>query len=120
MPATDTIDVPVSDIDPFSDAFTNDPYPFLAQLRDAGPVVWLSKYGIYAMARHTHVQAALKDFEAFPSGAGAGIQDLRKGKAWRPRSIVLEVDPPLHDVTRGVLSRVLSAPAIRKLRENFE
>lgn len=72
------------------------------------------------MARHAQVQAALKDWEAFPSGAGAGIQDLRKGKAWRPRSIVLEVDPPLHDVTRSVLSRVLSAPVMRKLRENFE
>jgi 4-methoxybenzoate monooxygenase (O-demethylating) len=120
MAATATIDVPVSDIDPFSDTFFNDPYPFHAQLRDAGPVVWLSKYGIYAMARHAHVQSALKDWEAFPSGAGAGIQDLRKGKAWRPRSIVLEVDPPLHDVTRAVLSRVLSAPAIRKLRESFE
>lgn len=46
MAATHTIDVPVSDIDPFSDAFFNDPYPFHAQLRDAGPVVWLSKYGI--------------------------------------------------------------------------
>jgi cytochrome P450 len=120
MPATDTLDVPSSDIDPFSDAFADDPYPFHAQLRDAGAVVWLSKYGIYAMARHAEVQSALKDWEAFSSGAGAGIQDLRKGKAWRPRSIVLEVDPPLHDVTRAVLSRVLSAPAIRKLRENFE
>ena len=120
MAAAHTIDVPVSDIDPFSDAFFNDPYPFHAQLRETGPVVWLSKHGIYAMARHAQVQSALKDWEAFPSGAGAGIQDLRKGKAWRPRSIVLEVDPPLHDVTRSVLSRVLSAPAIRKLRESFE
>lgn len=120
MPAAGTIDVPVSDIDPFSDAFSDDPYSFHAELRDAGPVVWLSRYGIYAMARHAQVQSALKDWETFISGAGAGIQDLRKGKAWRPRSIVLEVDPPLHDVTRAVLTRVLSGPAIRKLREEFE
>ena len=72
------------------------------------------------MARHAQVHAALNDWETYISGAGAGIQDLRTGKAWRPRSIVLEVDPPLHDVTRAVLSRVLSPAAIRKLRADFE
>ncbi len=120
MQATDTVDVPISDADPFSDEFSDDPYRFHAELRDAGPVVWLARYGIFAMARHAQVHAALNDWETYISGAGAGIQDLRTGKAWRPRSIVLEVDPPLHDVTRAVLSRVLSPAAIRKLRADFE
>jgi 4-methoxybenzoate monooxygenase (O-demethylating) len=120
MSATASMDLPVSDIDPFSEEFFADPYPFHARLRDAGPVVWLEKYGIYAMARHAQVQPALNDWTTFISGAGAGIQDLRKGASWRPRSIVLEVDPPLHDETRGVLGRVLSGPAIRKLRDDFE
>ena len=30
---------PASDIDPFSDAFLRDPYPYHAELRDLGPVV---------------------------------------------------------------------------------
>jgi cytochrome P450 len=107
-------------IDPFSESFSDDPYPFHEQLRDVGPVVWLSKYGIYGMARYAEVQAALNDWQTFISGAGAGIQDLRTGNAWRPRSIVLEVDPPLHDETRAVLARVLSGPAIKKLRQAFE
>jgi len=72
------------------------------------------------MARHAQVQAALNDWQTFISGAGAGIQDLRKTNAWRPRSIVLEVDPPLHDETRAVLARVLSGPAIKKIRGAFE
>lgn len=120
MPVTSTIDLPVSHVDPFSDDFFADPYPFHQQLREAGPVVRLERYGIYAMARHAQVQPALNDWNTFISGAGAGIQHLRKAKAWRPRSIVLEVDPPLHDQTRGVLARVLSGPAIKRLRENFE
>ena len=105
---------------PFLWSFFADPYPFHEQLREAGPVVRLEKYGIYGMARHAQVQAALNDWKTFISGAGAGIQDLRKTKAWRPRSIVLEVDPPLHDETRAVMGRVLSGPAIKKLREAFE
>ncbi|MGB8402299.1 MAG: cytochrome P450, partial [Bradyrhizobium sp.] len=33
---------------------------------------------------------------------------------------MLETDPPLHDTTRGALSRVLSGPAVRKLRDAFQ
>jgi cytochrome P450 len=120
MSATAVIAAPKSGIDPFCEAFAADPYPFHDALRDTGPVVWLEQYGIYGMARHAQVQAALNDWDTFMSGAGAGIQDLRAAKAWRPRSIVLEVDPPLHDQTRGVLGRVLSGPAIKRLRDAFE
>jgi cytochrome P450 len=104
-----TIDIPVTEIDPFSEEF-----------RGAGPVFKLKKYGICGMARYAQVQAALNDWQTFISGAGAGIQNLRRGKAWRPPSIVLEVDRPLHDQTRGVMGRVLSGPAVRKSREKFE
>ena len=52
-----TIDRPVSAIDPFSREFLRDPYPHHARLREAGPVVWLEQYGIWAMARH-HEQGA--------------------------------------------------------------
>jgi 4-methoxybenzoate monooxygenase (O-demethylating) len=120
MSAELAIDVPVTEIDPFCAEFCADPYPFHKELRDVGPVFKLNKYGIYGMARYADVHAALNDWQTFISGAGAGIQDLRQGKAWRPPSIVLEVDPPLHDQTRGVMGRVLSGPAVRKLRGEFE
>ena len=45
----------VSPIDPFADDFLAAPYPFHAELRDAGPFVWLERYGIWACARHTEV-----------------------------------------------------------------
>jgi cytochrome P450 len=110
---------PVLDLDPFSIEFLSDPYPFHEQLREAGPVVWLERYGVVAMARYSEVQAALNDWETFCSGRGAGLTDFKKEKPWRPPSIILEADPPLHTRTRGVLSRVLSRPALEKLREPF-
>jgi len=109
-----------SGIDPFSVAFSADLHAFQEQLREAGPVVWLEKYGVWGMARYAEVHGALNDWQTFISGAGAGIHNLREEKAWRPPSIVLEVDPPLHDVTRGALNRVLSGPTIRRLREDFQ
>jgi hypothetical protein len=44
--------VPSSDLDPFSTAFFDDPHPDHQRLREAGPVVWLRRYGIYATARY--------------------------------------------------------------------
>ena len=73
------------------------PYPAHGTLRDAGPVIRIERYGVWAMARYKGVAATLNDWATFISGAGAGIQDLHKGKARRPPSVVLESDPPPHD-----------------------
>jgi cytochrome P450 len=106
-------------LDPFSIEFLSNPYPFHEQLREAGPVVWLSHYGIWGMARHEQVSGALNDWETFCSSRGGGLSDFKKEPPWRPPSIILEADPPLHTRTRGVMSRVLSRPALEKLRADF-
>jgi cytochrome P450 len=115
-----TLSRPVSSIDPFSHAFLHDPYPHHQALREAGPVVWLEQYGIWTMARHEQVRDALTDYETYCSSAGVGLSDFRKETPWRPPSIILEADPPLHTRTRAVLTRILSPGAIKVLRETFE
>jgi cytochrome P450 len=110
---------PVSDIDPFCAAFFEDPFPAHRQLRDLGPVVRLVHYGVWAAARYAEVHAILNDWQTFVSSRGVGLSDFAKEPPWRPKSLVLEVDPPLHDRTRRVLARVLSAAAMRDLREGF-
>jgi cytochrome P450 len=115
-----TVDRPVSAIDPFSHAFLRDPYPHHEALREAGPVVWLEQYGIWTMARHQEVRDALTDWQTYCSSAGVGLSDFRKEPPWRPPSIILEADPPLHTRTRAVLTRILSPAAINILRTSFE
>jgi cytochrome P450 len=110
---------PVLDLDPFSTEFLTNPYPYHERLREAGPVVSLPRHGIVSMARHEQVHAALNDWQTYCSSRGGGLADFKKEKPWRPPSIVLEADPPLHTRTRGVLGRVLSRPAIEKLRDSF-
>jgi 4-methoxybenzoate monooxygenase (O-demethylating) len=114
-----TVDRPATTIDPFSHAFLSDPYPHHQAMREAGPVVWLDHYGIWAMARHQEVRDALTDWQTYCSGAGVGLSDFRKEPPWRPPSIILEADPPLHTRTRAVLTRILSPAAINVLRETF-
>jgi hypothetical protein len=115
-----TLSRPVSTVDPFSHPFLRDPYPDHEALREAGPVVWLEQYGIWAMARHEQVRDALTDWQTYCSSAGVGLSDFRKEPPWRPPSIILEADPPLHTRTRAVLTRILSPAAIKVLRDTFE
>jgi 4-methoxybenzoate monooxygenase (O-demethylating) len=110
---------PVSDIDPFSAEYFADPFPIQETLREAGPVVRLSRYGVFAVARFDEVSAVLNDWRTFSSARGAGLTDFKKEKPWRLPSLVLETDPPLHDRTRKVLDDVLSPAAIRGLRARF-
>ena len=115
-----TMSGPVSTVDPFSHGFLSDPYPHHEALREAGPVVWLEQYQIWTMARHQQVRDALTDWQTYCSSAGVGLSDFRKEPPWRPPSIILEADPPLHTRTRAVLTRILSPGAIKILRETFE
>jgi 4-methoxybenzoate monooxygenase (O-demethylating) len=111
---------PVSSVDPFSHGFLHDPYPHHQAMREAGPVVWLEHYGVWAMARHQEVRDTLTDWESYCSSAGVGLSDFRKEPPWRPPSIILEADPPLHTRTRAVLTRILLPAAINVLRTRFE
>lgn len=110
---------PVSDGDPFSHDVLENPLPLHADLRDAGPVVYLSRYGVYAVARYEQVHAALTDWQRFQSAAGVGLTNFRTEKPWRPPSLLLEADPPRHDAPRRVLSKVLSPRALRHRREQW-
>ena len=112
--------LPTLELDPFDPAFLADPFSAHPVLRDAGPVVFLPKIGCFAMARHAEVQAALKDWETFISGRGVGQTDFLKETPWRPPSLLLEADPPLHDRTRGLMNRVASLGALREVMPRWQ
>ena len=111
--------VPVSALDPFSLDFLRYPHPAHAALRDAGPVVWLEAYGVYASARHAEVREILNDPATYCSSRGVGLSDFARETPWRPPSLVLERDPPEHDRARAVLNRALSATVMRSLKGRF-
>ena len=107
---------PSLDLDPFDEAFLADPYGHHHRLREAGPVIWLDPIGAFGMARHAEVQAALRDHDTFCSGRGVGLSDFVKEEPWRPPSLLLEADPPLHTRTRGLMNRIVSLGALKALR----
>jgi cytochrome P450 len=112
--------IPALALDPFSDEFLSDPYAYYGELRDANSVVWLSRYGFFAMARYKEVSAALKDWRTYCSGRGVGLADFDKDKPWRPPSLLLETDPPLHDKARAIVGRTVVVGALRELRPGWQ
>jgi 4-methoxybenzoate monooxygenase (O-demethylating) len=111
--------IPALALDPFDDAFLADPYAHHAALRDAGPVVWFEAHQCYGMARHADVLTALKDHENFVSGRGVGLADFSKEEPWRPPSLLLETDPPVHDRTRSIMNKVATLASLREARPSW-
>ncbi|HEY0815234.1 MAG TPA: cytochrome P450 [Pseudonocardia sp.] len=120
MTTVATVEGPVSDLDPFSDAFVVDPFPELVGLRAMGPAVHLSRYDAWAVAAHAEVHALLRDHRRFSSAAGVGLGDLRTAAyGWRKPSLLLEVDPPDHARYRGVVVGAMTPRALRVFEEDF-
>ena len=111
---------PTLDIDPFSNEVLANPYEFHHALREAGPVVTLSAYGIYAVGRYDEVKSVVSDFETYTSTGGMGMSDIRKPGAWRTRSPISEIDPPDHTKVRAALTKIISPLVIRGWRESFQ
>lgn len=114
------LDHACSDFDPFGADTRADPYQAYIELRAAGPIIRLEKYGIFAVPRFADVKAIFADHVNFSNAGGAGLANYFKEKPWRPPSIVLEADPPLHTRTRKVLARIMSPGAMRKLEDAFK
>jgi cytochrome P450 len=99
--------------DPYDEGALAHPFDHHAMLRDVGPVFWLERYSCYGMARYFEVRDALIDWETFVSGRGVGLADFAREQPWRPPSLLLEADPPLHDRTRSLMNKVAALPALK-------
>ena len=61
----------------------------------------------------------LNDHARFISGAGVGLTNFNLETPFRPKSLILEADPPLHTQHRAVLSRILSPKTVMQIRATF-
>ena len=108
---------PATDIDLFSDQHLENPYPDYKSLRDAGPVVRMSRLDVAALARYKPVREAVDNWQTFSSGQGVSLNDLLN-KAWT--GTVIATDPPYHGALRGVLNERLSPRQVRKMTADID
>ena len=93
--------------DPYDTAIDDDPHPVWKRLRDEAPLYHNPKLDFYALSRWDDVEAALLDSDTYRSGRGT-ILDVIRANVPIPAGILLWEDPPLHDLHRGLLTRVFT------------
>ena len=111
-----TAAIPVSAVDLFSEEVMADPYPVFGDLRDAGPVVYLEQFDVYAIARYQQAREVLGNWEAFPSADIALNPQFNQYVG----DGIIRADPPLHDQLRSVLSERLGPRALRALKPEVD
>jgi cytochrome P450 len=118
-----TADMPHLAIDPFSDNVLNDPHDYYRRLREIGPVARLDQsegFEIVAVGRDAVARAIFENYTLFVNSRGGGITDLATGRNFREPAMMQEVDPPLHDRTRGVMNEIVSPRNVRAMRAAFQ
>jgi cytochrome P450 len=93
--------------DPYDFEIDVDPHPIWKRMRDETPLYYNEKYDFYALSRFADVEKAMVDWKTYISGRGS-VLELIKANLDLPPGIILFEDPPIHDLHRGILSRVFT------------
>lgn len=97
------------DLDLYSEAVLKDSREVFAQIRDAGPAVWLPRHKMYAIGRFEDVRAALRNDAVFRSGEGVAANPIANRLG---RDTTLFSDDETHNRRRRVLMQSLSGKAL--------
>jgi cytochrome P450 len=110
------VNAPESDYDPYTDEALLDPWPGYRELRDAGPTVWLRRYGMYAITRHSCARRVLRDWQVFSSAYGVMMNEEMNQVL---RGNTLCSDGEQHDVLRRTVIRPLRPSALTALTDQI-
>ncbi len=100
--------------DPFNKEIDKDPHPLWKRMRDEAPLYRNEKFDFYALSRYDDVEKALVDWDTYRSGKGSTLETIMAGFDIPPGLILME-DPPIHDLHRGLLSRVFTPKAMNAI-----
>ncbi len=110
MPAVES--VLDAGFDMFGPEACHDPRPYDTMIREAGPVVYIPQYDVWATGRHDPIELMMRDWKTFSS---ANPPFAEPG-----RMILLSEDPPDHQRIRTVVSRAMSPSVLRRMQDAFE
>lgn len=104
--------------DPYDVELNADPYPMFKRLREEQPLYYNDTHDFFALTRFDDVNTGLLDHATYSSARGA-ILELIKADIPIPRGVLLFEDPPVHDIHRGLLSRMFTPRKIAALEEKI-
>lgn len=100
--------------DPYDFAIDDDPYPVWKRLRDEAPLYRNDRFDFWAVSRFADVEACSRDWPTFISSKGTILELIRADMAI-PRGMFIFEDPPIHDLHRGLMSRVFTPRRVASL-----
>jgi cytochrome P450 len=102
------------ELNPFSYAFHEDPYPTYRWLRDEHPVYRNERLGFWALSRYHDVVEASRDWAVYSSAEGTTLErlDPRLGE-YLPMMIFM--DPPRQTRLRSLVSKVFTPRRVAAL-----
>ena len=109
--------VPEYHADIYSRQAVTDPYPHYTQLRQLGPVVWLSRQRVYALPRYAECKTVLRDDATFISGKGVALNPIANRLS---RGTTLNSDGAEHDQRRKLVAHRLLPRALRSISEEID
>ncbi|MDE1974692.1 MAG: cytochrome P450, partial [Hyphomicrobiales bacterium] len=114
--------------DPLSPEQRENPFDILAAARREQPVFYVPALGLWVVTRYDDVLAVLKDHDTFSSTGALKSAPLPDevaavlAEGYREMPYIIEVDPPLHDRIRGLVTKAFTPrriaalePAIRRI-----
>src|SRR6185369_2922459 len=100
--------------DPYDFEIDDDPYPVWKRMRDEVPLYRNERYEFFAVSRFADVEACSRDWQTFSSSRGTLLELIRAGVT-APRGMFIFEDPPVHDLHRGLMSRVFTPRRVAAL-----
>jgi cytochrome P450 len=109
--------------DPLAPGQREDPFAVLELARREQPVFYAPQFDLWVVTRYDDVLAVLKDHRSF-SSEGALLSRKTPlspeaknelGKGWPDMPYIIEVDPPLHDRIRGLVTRAFTPRRIAEM-----
>jgi len=119
--------VTIPHLDPGDPAYRANPYPVLAQLREADPVHWSPALKGWVVTRYEDVQTVMRAaamsadritpfYASLPSETRSRVESLVR---YLGRWLVFR-DPPDHTRLRGLIARAFTPKALADIRPNVE
>jgi cytochrome P450 len=92
--------------DPFNIEINRDPYPVWTQLREDAPLCY-TKLDFLVLIQYGDVDKALTNWELYRWGHGLTLEIIQSNFDLPPGITAME-DPPIHDLHRGLVSRMFT------------
>jgi cytochrome P450 len=101
----------------YTTAAIRDPYPHYRNLRELGPVVWLSRHKIHALPRYAECKAVLRDDRTFLSTNGVALNPISNRLS---RGTTLASDGAEHDRRRKLVAHRMLPRALKTISDRVD